>query len=196
MSDQSKSKLWLPLGLTALLVLVLGYIFIDSGNGAESETPAAIQQNEEARPVSESGGGDSQFPEAPDFALNNLDGIEERLSDYRGQVVFVNFWATWCGPCRMEMPYFVDLVNEYGNQGFVVLGIALDPREFERVPAFVDQMDINYPIMLDKKGVSQLYGGIQSIPTTFVVNKEGKVVSRIVGSRPKAEFERIIQTWL
>lgn len=139
---------------------------------------------------------DSQYVDAPDFILEDLEGNAIRLSDYRGKVVFVNFWATWCPPCRAEIPYFIEMIDEYGDDGFIVLGIDLDPRDFAKVPAFVEQQGINYPVMYDTKGVSNLYGGIQSIPTTFVVNRNGKVVERIVGSRPKSEFVRILKNWL
>ncbi len=187
MSQNSNNKMYLTLGVVAIVAIALVYVFMNN-----SSTPASTvtQANAAAQPA-----GDQQapsYPEAPNFTLKNLDNQDVSLSDYKGKLVFVNFWATWCGPCRMEIPHFIDLIDKYGKDGFVVLGIALDPREFNKVPGFVDQMGINYPILLDKTGVSQMYGGIRSIPTTFVVNRDGKVVQRIVGSRPADVFEQIV----
>jgi cytochrome c biogenesis protein CcmG/thiol:disulfide interchange protein DsbE len=136
------------------------------------------------------------YPAAPDFTLKNLGNEDVKLSDFKGKVVFINFWATWCPPCRAEIPYFVDLYKKYESQGFVVLGIAVDPREFGKVSGFVKQNDISYPILLDQAGVSNLYGGIESIPTTFVVNRDGRIVEMIIGSRPKEVFESVIQSLL
>jgi cytochrome c biogenesis protein CcmG/thiol:disulfide interchange protein DsbE len=188
----AKNKNLITIVVTAVVVLAIGYVFIsasdDTAVAGQNETQAVSQQKGKA--------DDQQFPEAPDFQLTDLEDKVVSLSDYKGNVVFVNFWATWCGPCRMEIPHFVELIDEYGDDGFVVLGIALDPREFDKVPGFSEQMGINYPVLYDKSGVSNLYGGIRSIPTTFVVNREGKIVDRIVGSRPKAEFERIVTTHL
>jgi peroxiredoxin len=136
------------------------------------------------------------YVSAPDFTLKNLEGEVVRLSDYKGKVVFLNFWATWCPPCRVEIPYFIELVEQYGDDGFEVIGVGLDPRDFSKIPAFADQQGINYTILYDTQGVSNIYGGIQSIPTTFVINRDGKVVEYIVGSRPKNVFESYVKKWL
>ena len=87
-------------------------------------------------------------------------------------------------------------MDQYGEDGFIVLGVDLDPRDFSKVPGFVAQQGINYPVLYDTKQVSGMYGGIQSIPTTFVINRDGKVVEQIVGSRPKQVFESIVKNWL
>ncbi len=189
MSNQLKSMQWPLLGITAIAVFILGYLFIGNANG--KSVPSTPVKAAVAAPDNS-----DKNPSAPDFTLPDLEGNQLSLSDYKDKVIFINFWATWCPPCRAEIPYFIDLVNQYGDDGFVVLGIALDPREFDKVAPFVEQMNINYPVVLDKNGVQNLYGGIGSIPTTFVVNRNGEVVDQIVGSRPKAEFERIIKKWL
>jgi cytochrome c biogenesis protein CcmG/thiol:disulfide interchange protein DsbE len=184
MSQNSNSKMILTIAVVTILVFALGYAFLsDAGSAAPQAQNKEQSQTQSAEP---------QYPSAPDFVLKDLQDQDVRLSSYKGQVVFVNFWATWCGPCRQEIPHFVDLVNKYGKDGFTVLGIALDPREFEKVAPFAEQMGINYPVLYDKSGVSQLYGGIRSIPTTFVVNRDGKVVDQIVGSRPHEVFEQIV----
>jgi thiol-disulfide isomerase/thioredoxin len=164
----------------------------DKANSSEKKdnAPAKAQQYASAQKQNDN------YVMAPDFALENLEGEVVRLSDYRGKVVFLNFWATWCPPCRAEIPHFIDLVEQYGEDGFVVLGVDVDPRDFSKVPAFVEQQGINYPVMYDTKQISGMYGGISSIPTTFVINKEGKVVEHLVGSRPRQVFESIVKNWL
>ena len=137
-----------------------------------------------------------QYVPAPDFALEDLNGDVVRLSDYQGKVVFLNFWATWCGPCRAEIPHFIELVEEYGDDGFDIIGVAVDPRDFSKVQPYVDYQGINYPVLYDTKSVSGMYGGVQSIPTTFVINRDGKVVDQFIGSRPKNVFESVIKKWL
>ncbi len=191
MAQQSNNKLWLSLGVALVAVLVLLFVFVGmSDKTAQADKPNASAADKISR--QESG---SSNQKAPDFTLTTLNGDDITLSDYRGKVVFLNFWATWCPPCRVEIPHFVDFMEEY--EDFIVLGIALDPREFDKVPAFVDKMGINYPVMLDKKGVSQnQYGPIRSIPTTFVINRDGEIVQKIVGSRPKEAFEKIIKNYL
>jgi len=196
------NKLIIAIVVGVIIVLALGYVFMgNAGNGHGDEVAVVKETVKEPAPEtkktnSPDKGKKSGYPEAPDFTLNNLKSESISLSDYKGKVIFVNFWATWCPPCRAEIPYFIDLYSKYESKGFVVLGIALDPREFSKVPGFVDQMGINYPVLLDQKGVSNLYGGIESIPTTFVVDRDGKVVEMIIGSRPKEVFESIIQSHL
>jgi cytochrome c biogenesis protein CcmG/thiol:disulfide interchange protein DsbE len=191
--SESKKMNYTGLVVGILVVFAIGYAFISAGE--QSDPKAQIKNTQSAGGAGKEAPGDprTDVVMAPDFTLVDLAGDQQTLSEYKGKVVFVNFWATWCGPCRQEIPYFIELTTKYKDQGFEVLGIALDPREFDKVPGFVDQIGINYPVMTDVKGVSNMYGGIRSIPTTFVVDREGYVVEMIVGSRPKDEFERIIK---
>ncbi len=185
----NNSRLFLSVSTIVMAVLFLSCT-TDKANGNDKK-PAAQKANQTV-----STNQTDNYVAAPDFALEDLDGNIVKLSDYRGKVVFLNFWATWCPPCRAEIPYFIELIEQYGKDGFVVLGVDLDPRDFSKVPAFVSQQGMNYPVLYDTKGVSGMYGGIQSIPTTFVINRDGKVVEQIVGSRPKNVFESIIKKWL
>jgi thiol-disulfide isomerase/thioredoxin len=169
----------------------LVYCSADKAN-SDDNTKISSEQNES---YAKSESNDDKFPMAPDFTLKDVEGNPVSLSDYKGKVVFVNFWATWCPPCRAEIPHFIELVDKYPDD-FIVLGVDLDPRDFSKVPAFVEQQGMNYPVLYDTEGVSNIYGGISSIPTTFVVNRNGKKVDTIVGSRPKAVFEEIIKKWL
>jgi cytochrome c biogenesis protein CcmG/thiol:disulfide interchange protein DsbE len=103
----------------------------------------------------------------------------------------LDFWATWCPPCRAEIPDFIDLQNEYGSQGVQIVGIALD--EPEKVLAFARQNGMNYPVLLGSDEVSMKYGGIEGIPTTFIIDRDGKIVNRFEGFRPREVFETEIK---
>jgi len=132
--------------------------------------------------------------------LNDLDGDPISLSDYRGKVVVIDFWATWCPPCRKGIPDFVELQEKYGDDNFVILGVNLDQgapdKVLPMVRGFAEDYNINYPVLMHDMGIVSAYGGIQSIPTTFVVDREGKVRQGVVGYRPKDYFTNIIDTLL
>jgi peroxiredoxin len=119
--------------------------------------------------------------QAPDFALKNLENKEVTLKSLKGKVILLDFWATWCGPCRMEIPHFKKLYDEYRSQGFEALGIALDKQGAEVVRPFVDREEVNYTVVIGNDAVAAAYGGIRAIPTTFVIDKEGKIYSKYVG---------------
>jgi peroxiredoxin len=130
---------------------------------------------------------------APDFSLESLDGKTMRLSDLRGKAVLLNFWATWCGPCKIEMPWFVDFQNQYGSQGLQIVGVAMDDASKEDIGKFAKDMGVNYPILMGKEAVADQYGGIDALPQTFLIARDGKVVDKIVGLRDKAEIEDAIK---
>lgn len=153
-----------------------------------------VAKNNEQQPKETKQVNQEELQEAPSFTLKNLEGEDVSLKDYRGKIVFVNFWATWCGPCRMEIPHFVKLVDKYEDD-LVILGISVDnPKDYEKIPSFSSNYKVNYPILLDSRGeVNYMYGGIQSIPTTFVLNREGKALGRIVGARSYEQFEDMLK---
>lgn len=136
------------------------------------------------------------FKLAPEFLLKDVDGIERRLSDFRDKVLIIDFWATWCPPCRQEIPHFIDLYNKYKDEGLEVIGIALDLPGDKVVPAFVSKNNVNYTVLLGNQEVSDLYGGIGAIPTTFIVDKEGKIRKKYIGYNEKEVFERDIKELL
>ncbi len=133
---------------------------------------------------------------APDFELENFAGGRVRLSDHRGQVVLVNFWATWCPPCVKEVPDFVELYGKYRERGLVILGISVDRNPGAVLPAFIERHKINYPVLLDDGRVADDYGGITGIPTTFLIDREGVIRERYVGYRPKRVFEEAVKELL
>jgi thiol-disulfide isomerase/thioredoxin len=125
---------------------------------------------------------------APDFRLDTLDGKSVQLSSFRGQAVLLNFWATWCGPCKIEMPWFVELQKQYGPAGLQVIGVAMDDSSKEDIEKFVKEMGVNYPILLGKEAVGEEYGGVNVLPTTFFLDRDGKIVAREFGLQSRSIF--------
>lgn len=118
---------------------------------------------------------------APDFSLTSLDGSQIKLSDFRGKAVLLNFWATWCPPCKVEMPLFEEFQKEYGKDGLVVLGVAMDDSEPARIAKFVSDLGVNYPVLLGTNKVSDDYGDVQYLPTTFYIGRDGAIVEKMAG---------------
>jgi thiol-disulfide isomerase/thioredoxin len=133
---------------------------------------------------------------ATDFTLPSLDGTKVTLSAFRGKVVLLNFWATWCGPCKAEIPGFVELQQQYKDD-LVVVGLSVDDPA-DKAKAFADQYKVNYPIVLGlgHDDIQDAYGPIYGIPASFVISRDGKVCRRHLGIAPKAQFEREIKALL
>lgn len=129
---------------------------------------------------------------APDFKLADVEGRELKLSDFKGQVVLLNFWATWCGPCKIEMPWFIDFQRKYKDQGFTVLAVSLDDG-WEPVRPFVKEFKLNFPVVLGDDDVADSFGGIAALPTTLIIDKDGVIVSRHTGLVSRSEYERDIE---
>jgi peroxiredoxin len=126
---------------------------------------------------------------APDFTLQSLDGKTVRLSDFRGKAVVLNFWATWCSPCKIEMPWFVDMQKQYGPAGVQFLGIAMDDASTKDIAEFAQNMKVNYPILVGKESVGDAYGGVQFLPETFYIDRNGKIVDKAFGLKGRGEIE-------
>ena len=132
---------------------------------------------------------------APDFRLIELDGKSIQLSGLKGKVVLLDFWATWCPPCQAEIPHFVALYAAYREKGLEIVGVSLDDGP-EVVRSFVKQKGIPYPVGLGSQSLAQLYGGIRGIPTTFLIDKQGRIAKMYVGYQDKSVFESQIKTLL
>jgi cytochrome c biogenesis protein CcmG/thiol:disulfide interchange protein DsbE len=134
---------------------------------------------------------------AAEFTLKDENGATVKLSDYRGKVVLLNFWATWCGPCGVEIPWFVDFEQKYKAQGFAVLGVSMDEDGWSAVKPFVAERKINYRILMGNDTIAQLYGGLDSLPTSFIIDREGKVAfPPHIGLVSKNEYINEIQCLL
>jgi peroxiredoxin len=140
-------------------------------------------------------------PDAPaanlDFTLKDMNGVEVKLADLKGKVVLLNFWATWCGPCRLEIPWFVELQQKYADQGFRVVGISVDDPP-EALPPFAKQFKINYPLVVgaDRADVQTAYGPIFGVPMTFIIGRNGRICMKHVGPVGKEQFESEIKSLL
>ena len=130
---------------------------------------------------------------APEFSLKDASGQTVHLSDYKGKVVLLDFWATWCGPCKIEIPWFMDFEKQFKNQGFAVVGISMDEDGWTAIKPYVQNMKMNYRVLLGNDEVSTAYGGLDSLPTTLLINREGCIASVHVGlSMGKEEFKNAI----
>ena len=125
---------------------------------------------------------------APDFNLKDADGKPVKLSDYRGKVVLLNFWATWCGPCKIESPWFMDFEQTYKDKNFAVLGVSLDEDGWDAVKPYIQQKKINYRVMIGTEQVAQMYGEVDSLPTTFMIDREGRVAAVHIGLVSKSDY--------
>jgi len=129
---------------------------------------------------------------APNFSLKDAGGSAVNLVDYRGKVVLVNFWATWCGPCEVEIPWFVEFEQKYKDRGFAVLGVSMDDDGWKSVRPYVASHKINYRIVIGSEVVSQQFGDIDSLPTSFVLDRQGRIATNHVGLVDKSEYQNEI----
>lgn len=133
---------------------------------------------------------------APDFTLRDLHGNPVRLSSFRGRGIVLNFWATWCGPCRREIPWFIQLQKQYGPSGLQVIGISMDEGGDKTVEQFVEKTGIDYPILIDDGRVSTLYGATEILPTTYYISRNGMVLAFVKGVLGKDKVEANIKETL
>jgi peroxiredoxin len=131
---------------------------------------------------------DNERREAPDFALKDSDGKVVHLSDYKGKVVLLDFWATWCGPCKIEIPWFTDLQRKNKDRGFEVLGVSMDEDGWEAVKPFLADLEVNYRVVMGNDTTAQLYGGVDALPTTFLIDRAGKIAAVHVGLANRKDF--------
>lgn len=130
---------------------------------------------------------------APEFALKDANGQTARLADYKGKVVLLDFWATWCGPCKIEIPWFMEFEQQFKDRGFAVVGVSMDEDGWTAVKPYLVRMKVNYRILLGNDQVGTLYGGVDSLPTTFLIDRQGKIASVHIGvSTGKEEFKDAI----
>ncbi|HYM21271.1 MAG TPA: TlpA disulfide reductase family protein [Candidatus Kapabacteria bacterium] len=147
-----------------------------------------------ARPHTEdmrSASFDDQKP-APDFSLQDINGNIVKLSDFKGKTVVLNFWATWCAPCRKEIPDFIEMQNQYGKDGLQFVGVAIDQEGVQVIKPFAEKAKMNYPVLVGDDAVFAKFGGGNAIPVTFLIDKKGAIRNSYVGMRPKASLEEMV----
>jgi peroxiredoxin len=132
---------------------------------------------------------------APDFTLPQLDGNSLQLSSLRGKVVLLDFWATWCDPCREEIPHFVELQNKYADRGLQIVGVSMDDT-IDPVRPFAEQFHMNYLIVMGNAKTGELYGGVLGLPITFVIGRDGRIFRKHIGATNVTVFEKEITSLL
>jgi peroxiredoxin len=133
---------------------------------------------------------------APDFTLTDHTGKPVKLSDFRGKVVLLNFWATWCGPCKAEIPWFVEFQQQYRNRDLVVLGVSFDEDGWTSVRPYMQEKKMNYRVMIGNDEVAQLYGGVEALPFTVIIGRDGRIASSHTGLVSKSKYQTEIEELL
>lgn len=172
-----------------LLICCAGLLFAVSACGSDQDPSATESPAKNAQSQSGTNYETDPVP-APDLALETMDGRTINLADQKGKAILVNFWATWCGPCRREIPDLVDLYSDLNADGLEIVGIAVDQEGAEVVKPFLENHEINYPIVLDPdQSTESHFEAMYGLPTTYVVNPEGQIVKRVLGIFPIEELK-------
>jgi len=133
---------------------------------------------------------------APDFDLKDATGRIVRLSDYKGKIVLLDFWATWCGPCKAEIPWLNELSRQYEAQGVVVLGISMDEDRWDAVKPFMEKVPIAYPVLMGTRRVAYLYGDIEGLPVAFFIDRDQRVAAIHAGAASRKSVEQTLEALL
>jgi peroxiredoxin len=197
---------WVIAGAAALGLGLAAIPFIADGGGtapvassATATAQAAAAGSTESKIDSAIAAGVCKTTKKParlDFTLKDMSGKDVNLADYKGKVVMLNFWATWCVPCQHEIPLFVQLQDQYRSQGVVFLGVSVDD-DAETLRPYAQEMHMNYPVLVGKDHeIQDAYGPMFGIPTTMLISRDGLVCTRYSGARTKDKFEADIKALL
>ncbi|MCD6232184.1 TlpA family protein disulfide reductase [Candidatus Aerophobetes bacterium] len=175
------------IGIVLVIYFLKGVFFVEK-EATFNNKPPVITPEEKLPPM-------PRGKPAPNFSLKTLDGKIIRLSTLKGKVIIIDFWATWCPPCREEIPHFINLYEKYKDEGFQMLGVFLDDN-INSVREFAKNYNINYPLLIPDEKILKDYGPIIYIPTTFIISKEGYIYKKYVGYKGESIFEDNIKTLL
>jgi len=163
--------------------LLFGYVFAGCSTTPRSVSAANVKSEKDRK-------------EAPDFALKDADGKVVHLADYKGKVVLLDFWATWCSPCKVEIPWFMEMQRKNKDRGFEVLGVAMDDEGWEVVKPYIAKAGVNYRILAGNDMTAAAYGGVDALPTTFLIDRTGKIAAVHVGLASRKDFDDGIEQLL
>src|SRR5277367_5410498 len=181
--------------LAIVIAVIIGTYFADKATRLSGKNPAGI-----VTPASE-----AVNKPAPEVTLKDLDGKDVSLAQYKGKVVLVNFWATWCEPCKVEIPWLIEMQQKYGPRGFVLLGIALDEEGKSVVAPFVakerfevngQKLPMDYKILIGNDDAADKFGGLFGYPTSVLISKDGKQIKRVTGIISEDEMNKLIESQL
>jgi len=165
------------------VLVAIGTLALLYGCAGPTSVKAAVKPEKDRKP-------------APSFNLTDATGKAVKMGDFKGKVVLLNFWATWCGPCKVEIPWFIEFQQTYKDRDFVVLGVSFDDDGWKSVKPYIEEKKINYRIMIGDELTAQRYGGLESLPTTYMVDKAGRVASIHIGLISKGDYKNEIETLL
>ena len=195
----SRKSAWLAMGA---VVVALGLLWLAPGVGqdatqqASSSTPGAADEGQVADPDEAISALAVGKPAPLQFTMQDMNGVDVKLASFKGKVILLNFWATWCGPCQEEIPSLVELQHLYGDQ-LVILGVSIDD-PLSKLKPYATKMHMNYPVLVgkDRQDVQDAYGPLFGIPVSVFVDRDGKIWKRHAGIASKDQFEREIQALL
>ena len=168
-----------PAGVLLIATGAIGAFLLTSCSREPAVVEAAVKAEKDRKP-------------APDFTLKDANGQTVKLSDYKGKVILLDFWATWCGPCKIEIPWFIEFEQAYKDKGFSVVGVSMDEEGWSVVKPYIQDRKVNYRILLGTEQVGQLYGGLDSLPTTYLIDRSGRIASVHIGLTEKDGFQNEI----
>ena len=181
--------------ILCVVVAITGLLLIGKRGAKSPEAASAAGGSMQGGSAPAQGAGDpTKGSVAPTFELKSIpDGKAIPLASLRGKAVLLNFWATWCGPCKIEMPWLVDLQKKYGPQGLQIVGVAMDDTEDKEIADFAHKMGVNYIVLKGTEKVGDLYGGVDRLPLTYYIDRSGKVVDETVGLASESVIEDAIK---
>ena len=177
----------------AVVVVITGLVLVGK-KASKPPTNVNVADNGQSAPASAQGSDPVKGATAPTFELKSIpDGKVIPIASLRGKAVLLNFWATWCGPCKIEMPWLVDLQKKYGPQGLQIVGVAMDDTDDKEIGEFAHKMGVNYVVLKGTEKVGDLYGGVDRLPLTYYIDRSGKVVDETVGLASESVIEDAIK---
>jgi len=187
--------------IASVLALVIGTYFADRATRVQLGHPKTTVKAD--GPSSTSSSAAAALSVAPDFTAKDLDGNNVTLAQFKGKVVLINFWATWCDPCQVEIPWLIDMQQKYASRGFTILGVAMDEEGKSVVAPFVskerfnvngEKLPMSYPILIGDDTLADKFGGLLGYPTSILISRDGKIVKRVTGLIGRDEVAKVIES--